>query len=418
MIRISFLVYLATLIVLASCDVGRERERSYVTLTHFLDGNVYVYPANENSPYGTALVTHLYGAKLYYSTPLHVLPFIGQEHDNPTIENVMDRVLISHDWMGERFEELIKLLPSDILELMKSVTGIVISCDVRPAYCTTFTGAIYLDPQYMWLTYEEKLTISQKEDYRSGFSDDLKYRTLKRYVKDNINLYEDFEWSSTEERSIEDIKYYFAMMLYHELGHANDFFPPHIVSSLSYSHSSQSAFNSIRNEIISEISCSTYFPLKSDVLKGLAQVKYGGAIPSASQKDITPEMVSDEFMVDLASRDYSYFTQYEDLANIFAAVMLNYHFDVYEDFAYTYVPGGHATLPINFDDFTYNVVFPFLNTSIFVNFLGTLNWSGESTAQLNMPAVPGFAGITMYYAYCCNNPFDFTSNPVQIEVVP
>lgn len=84
----------------------------------------------------------------------------------------------------------------------------------------------------------------------------------------------------------------------------------------------------------------------------------------------------------------------------------------------TALPGGHATIPVNFDAFTSSVVIPLLNTSLFTNFLGTLNGTGESTAQLNVPPLPGFAGTKMYFAYCCNNPFDFVSNPVQVTIVP
>lgn len=82
------------------------------------------------------------------------------------------------------------------------------------------------------------------------------------------------------------------------------------------------------------------------------------------------------------------------------------------------LPGGLATLPVNFDAFTYNVVLPFLNTPLFVDFLGTLDAYGRAYPTINAPAVPGFAGNTMYYAFCCNNPFDFASNYVSISVIP
>jgi parallel beta-helix repeat protein len=82
----------------------------------------------------------------------------------------------------------------------------------------------------------------------------------------------------------------------------------------------------------------------------------------------------------------------------------------------TPLPGGMATLPINWDAFT-NIVLTLLNTSVFVNFLGTLDGSGTATAQLNVPPVTGFAPLTMHYAYALNNPWDFVSNPVAVEIV-
>ena len=81
------------------------------------------------------------------------------------------------------------------------------------------------------------------------------------------------------------------------------------------------------------------------------------------------------------------------------------------------LPGGMAILPVNWDAFT-DFVLALINTPVFMNFLGTLDATGTATAQLNAPPVPGFAGVTMHYAYALNNPFDFVSNPIAVEIVP
>jgi len=44
--------------------------------------------------------------------------------------------------------------------------------------------------------------------------------------------------------------------------------------------------------------------------------------------------------------------------------------------------------------------------------------TGSAAATLNLPAVPGLSGITMYFAYGLGLPWKFTSNPVQIGIVP
>lgn len=82
----------------------------------------------------------------------------------------------------------------------------------------------------------------------------------------------------------------------------------------------------------------------------------------------------------------------------------------------TSLPGGLSTLPVNWDGFT-DIEMTLLNTYIFSNFAGVLDAQGMGNAQLNAPPIPGFAGITLYFAYCCNNPFDFVSNPVSIKIV-
>lgn len=81
------------------------------------------------------------------------------------------------------------------------------------------------------------------------------------------------------------------------------------------------------------------------------------------------------------------------------------------------LPGGSTTLPVNWDWFS-SFELALLNTVFFNNFLGTLDAKGMANAQLYLPPLPsGSAGLAMYYAYCCDKPFDFASNPVVIEVV-
>ena len=61
------------------------------------------------------------------------LPYIGQTTNNVTIDDVMARVLTTHDWMGVRLETMLQQLPSEMLQLFASVTVIAIGSDVRPA---------------------------------------------------------------------------------------------------------------------------------------------------------------------------------------------------------------------------------------------------------------------------------------------
>ena len=74
-------------------------------------------------------------------------------------------------------------------------------------------------------------------------------------------------------------------------------------------------------------------------------------------------------------------------------------------------------MPLNWDIFT-DIVLLFFNSRIFSDFMGTLDGKGQATATLNAPPVPGFIGITMFYAYVLNKPFDFASNAVAIEITP
>lgn len=82
------------------------------------------------------------------------------------------------------------------------------------------------------------------------------------------------------------------------------------------------------------------------------------------------------------------------------------------------LPGGFATLPLNWDVFT-DLVLSLLNTVVFQNFLGSLNGSGDGGATINAPSLPVSAvGVNLYFAYCLNAPYDFASNAISIKITP
>jgi hypothetical protein len=84
----------------------------------------------------------------------------------------------------------------------------------------------------------------------------------------------------------------------------------------------------------------------------------------------------------------------------------------------TALPGGFATLPLNWDVFT-DVVLGFTPSVLFSNFLGKTDAAGMATATINAPPLPGIAvGVTMYFAATENNPFDFVSNACTVDIVP
>ena len=84
----------------------------------------------------------------------------------------------------------------------------------------------------------------------------------------------------------------------------------------------------------------------------------------------------------------------------------------------TPLPGGKATLPLNWDVFT-STTFSLINTPVFDRFMGALDSAGSAIAKLDtLGPIPGAAGITLYFAYALNNPWDFTSNAVNVEITP
>jgi len=80
----------------------------------------------------------------------------------------------------------------------------------------------------------------------------------------------------------------------------------------------------------------------------------------------------------------------------------------------TVLPTG-AVLPINWDGFT-TIALGLVSTPYFYQFAGTLN-SSFANFRTNGP-VPGLAGLTLTFAFALDNPWDYVSNPINVEITP
>ena len=156
------------------------------------------YPYRAGGPFAGALVRCTYEANLQYTggstnlCPLSTLPFLDQTTAGavPTVDQIMDRVVVSHDWMGETFEQLLRTQASqDMLRLFNGVTAIVIGAQVRPSFYYALTGAIYLDADNFWLTAAQRDVINEAPDFRSDFDRDLMYSGVWRYTQNNQNIF-------------------------------------------------------------------------------------------------------------------------------------------------------------------------------------------------------------------------------------
>jgi hypothetical protein len=217
---------------------------------------------------------------------------------------------------------------------MGSVTAIVIGADIRPSFYSSGTGAIYLDPYYLWLDNAEKSTIAQAEDYRSGFDDALAFVSLSRYVQGNARAWEFYDLAGTETRELDDLVLPLSALLFHELAHANDFFPQSQFPFLDSSESVLEAANSLAGERLAP-KLDAALPLASTLWKDLAQVMYRGVSPDQEQQDLDAAYVGAIFETDGASDDYAYSSIYEDVAMLFEEVMMNYYFGLDREIAYT-----------------------------------------------------------------------------------
>lgn len=314
-------------LILSSCGGDTDSNEDLA------DTRVY----KQNSPYSNVIASCTRAIEETSSCALETLPVLGMDFNDPGIPQIMDRVVVSHDWMGERFEELLYEMPPQMLSLFKGITAIVIDADIRPAYYTVNTGAIYLDPAFLWLSVEEKRTINPKADYRADFDDPLAFRHLQRYVKNGEPAYQWLSLTDNSSREMEDIVLLVARLLFHELAHANDFIPPDSYDNLDPSNTVSAAVrNTSKRWLSSQLTDQT--PLTSETMFSLAEVMYSGGTPSIDDLEITASEAGRAFKPDGAGDDYGYTSQFEDLAILFETSMMKYFFDADYELAFTSVP--------------------------------------------------------------------------------
>jgi len=305
-----------------------------------------VYAYKPAGPYAAVLTSCVYDANLNYrgaqqnTCPLTRLPFLAQTTAGalPTVDQVMDRVLVSHDWLGRNFENFLRTQDTrgDFRRMLASVTAVVLGAQVRPSFYYAVTGAIYLDGDNFWLTPEERDTVNEAPDFRSDFDRDLQFSGLWRYVQSNRSIFAFFDPRSRLTRDVAYLLNESGWLMYHELGHALDFLPPSQYAGLN---SALDPWGNIgprygAGQLVSD-QITAAFPLTSAEMSGLAQVKFQGVTASVAQRGYTPLQVAGFFSLDRATDEYNYSTTREDVAMSFEEFLMQNRQGILRDKAIT-----------------------------------------------------------------------------------
>jgi hypothetical protein len=302
-----------------------------------------VFPFVNNSPYADVLVDCVYSNEINFNDTcqFNELPLIAQDTTTPSVDDIMDRVVVSHHWMGENFRSFLENNDphDDFKNLLRATTAIVISYDVRPSYYWVVTGAIHLDANYFWLTPDERDTINQAPDYRASFGSDLDFAMPWRYVKNNNYTTTYIAQNTREARQPEDILFGLTSLMYHELAHANDFFPSSSWSSLQSTDEILVAAQKIANTTgYQSDRLKNALPLLGDEMLALAQVRYHGVSANETQKSYQSSDITAFFSSENAPQFYNYSSIREDYAMLFDGFMMKARYDISRDVAVTNLP--------------------------------------------------------------------------------
>ncbi len=292
------------------------------------------HPFIADGPFRDDLVYCVYSNQIFSDTTCSFLklPLLGMHTELPSIADIMDRVVVSHDWMGKRFQEFLQLTAdkTDFAKLFRSVTAIVISEDIGSSFFHAATGALYLRPRILALTPAERATLL--ESAMPSGSNDLSFFTRWRYTLDGSAVLSGaIPYSSTETYQIEDLQYEIARTLYHELAHAADYFPAALLAEVpewerpwDYARGREQA-----EELASDLLASR-FPLLTDELMNLAKLVYPGFGEGyrVNPDDFDADAVAALFAADTAVDLYAFTSMREDFAMLYEEAMMQLRYGV------------------------------------------------------------------------------------------
>lgn len=259
---------------------------------------------------------------------MSTLPYIGLEHENPSVDDVLDRLVVTHSWMGIRFAQLLYSLPDDILPLFRSVNVIVIGSDVRPSSYSRNRALIRLDPKFLWLTLSEKRTIDIAPDNRLGFGPDLRFVSRNRYMNGDNYAFPSHSLTNDSERTLSEIRVSAARLLYHELAHAVDYVRPDFFDAITANQTPQDVVDAnILRSISRELYIDESLTLQASPMYSLGQVRYKNTEPTDFEKTVLAETIGGYMRQQGKARFYAFASPFEDVATLFEASMMKLHFD-------------------------------------------------------------------------------------------
>lgn len=310
-------------LVLTACDSGKKSTPDLSDLKSYRSSSAYAE--------ALSICPRLYQQNRVCT--IGELPPLSQDSSEiPTVSEVMDRVSVSHEWMGVNFQRALEtedLLPEVIRILARPLAAIVIDADIRPSFFLNSSGTIYLDPRYLWLSQDEKNTISEKEDFRSAYAAQMTTLPAWRYVDGDNYAYSS---NSASTRTVEDMAQSLARLLFHELAHANDFIELDRLPNAS----SEDGFYVLLNDDGGQMSKSVQSsaPLQSSTLRDYAAALYLGATANVQTTSLRGGSAGAALDSEGANATYGYTTRYEDFAMMVEETLMLQHYGFQRDAAF------------------------------------------------------------------------------------
>lgn len=313
----------------------------------FFDKVGEVRPYNPNNPYAVKMKECIYADTDDKSCSIKSLPLLGMSKDLITPQDILERTMISHDFLGEAFKQVLNRMPPEMLQMFGSINAVVISDKINPSFFYSTSGAIYLSGHYFWSNTEEYKLLNQVKDYRQDFGSALQFIFDNDYIKNGKSI---TTRASENVQTYDEMSFNVARLLFHELTHANDFFPRSFYqkqdTDLSKTYR-KTAFERYSKSEIASLQLPT--PLTSKKLNHLGDILYHGVDATTQDTSTLAEEVVQEFKNDVASDPYGYSTPMEDLAMNAEEALMFYYYNIPRYVVVIKLPMPNFKIPENFD---------------------------------------------------------------------
>lgn len=281
------------------------------------------YPAQllpfiSDSPYVKKLLICSYPDTEEKSCVVKELPLLEMNPQKISVNDILNRTLVTHQFLGEKFKQVLLKMPPETLALFGAVNGIVISSEVSTNAYWARSGFIYLSARLFCRSKDECQTLSKENDIQ---------KLPVKFVNDYI-----YNQKSIWDESIQDdqiLLYKVAATLFHELAHANDYFEPSYVRSNDFAKEKSYDELTFERMTVRQMVSQRMPGRPSSVrLEHLAGIIYKNEEIKDEDLTLTPQSVVDEFLTNNTNDLYSHINHEEDMARLVEEALILTYFNI------------------------------------------------------------------------------------------
>ena len=251
------------------------------------------------------------------------LPLLGMSSQKISVSDILNRTLVTHQFLGDSFKQVLQKLPVESLALFGAINGIVLSSEVKTNAYWARSGFIYLNAQLLCRSVKECdfLKSGKENEVNSPFKN-LQFSFVNDYVYNHKSI-----WQNANEEQF--VFYKVAATLFHELSHANDYFEPAYIKSSDFApEKSYDELTYERITIRQMISQRLPSRPKSIKLEHIANVIYNDEEITADDVAMTPQLAVVEFLSESTNDLYAHVNHEEDLARLTEEALMLTFFNI------------------------------------------------------------------------------------------